>query len=50
MKFIIEDKVFETFYNDTTCTDQNTNGKKEVTLVTCNNSNGNRIIVKAREI
>ena len=42
-------KVFETFYNDTTCTDQNTNGKKEITLVTCNNSNGNRIIVKARE-
>ena len=42
-------KVFETFYNDTTCTLQDTNGKKEITLVTCNNANGNRIIVKARE-
>lgn len=42
-------KVFETFYNDTSCTLQDTNGKKEITLVTCNNANGNRIIVKARE-
>lgn len=38
---------FETEFNDTSCTSQETNGKQEITLVTCNNVNNNRIIVKA---
>lgn len=33
---------------DTACTSQGTNGKKEITLVTCNNANKNRLIVKAK--
>ena len=35
---------------DTSCTDQNTNGKKIVTLITCTNDNKKRVIVHAREI
>lgn len=41
--------VFETKIDDLSCTSQETNGAREITLVTCNNFNGNRIIVKARE-
>ena len=40
-------KKYETSFTDTSCTLQDTFGKKELTLVTCNNLNGNRIIVKA---
>lgn len=40
---------YEIDKNDTSCTLQNTYGKKEITLVTCNNLNGNRLIVKAKE-
>lgn len=36
--------------SDVSCTSQDTNGKKEVTLVTCNNINKKRIIIKAREV
>jgi len=39
-------KNFETEFNDTSCTNQQTNGKQELTLVTCNNVNNKRIIVK----
>lgn len=46
--YYIYDK-FETSKNNTACTNQNTNGKKEITLVTCNNINKNRLIVKAVE-
>ena len=35
---------------DDSCTNQNTNGKKEVTLITCTNDSKKRVIVKAREI
>ena len=35
--------------NDTSCLSQNTNGYKEVTLITCNSIKGNRLIVKAKE-
>ena len=35
---------------DTSCTDQNTNGKKVVTLITCTKNNKKRVIVHAREI
>lgn len=38
---------FETKFDDTSPTSQDTRGKQEITLVTCNNLNNNRIIVKA---
>lgn len=40
---------YETSKSDISCTNQNTNGKREITLVTCNNINKNRLIVKAIE-
>ena len=46
--YYVYDK-YETDKNDTTCTSQNTYGKKEITLITCNNFNGNRLIIKAKE-
>ena len=42
-------RIYETDKNDTSCTYQETNKKKEITLVTCNNLNGNRLIIKAKE-
>ena len=42
-------KTYETDYNDLTCIDQNTNGKKELTLITCNNIKNKRRVVKATE-
>ena len=48
IKYYIYDK-YETEKNNISCTSQDTNGKKEVTLVTCNNLNGNRLIIKAKE-
>ena len=45
--YTIYDK-FETTEDDTSSLSQNTNGQKELTLVTCNNLNGNRLIIKAR--
>ena len=35
---------------DTSCTSQQTNGKKEVTLITCTNYGTQRLVVKAREV
>ena len=35
---------------DVSCTSQRTNGKKEITLITCENSGKQRLAVKAREI
>lgn len=46
--YYIYDK-YEIDKNDVSCTSQDTNGKKEITLVTCNNLNGNRLIIKAKE-
>ena len=46
--YIIYNK-FEVSANDTSCTNQNTNNKREVTLVTCNTIKGNRLVVKAKE-
>ena len=48
-KFYSIYNVFETKMDDLSCTSQDTNNAREVTLVTCNNLNGNRIIVKAKE-
>ena len=36
--------------DDVSCTTQLTNGKKEVTLITCTNDNKQRYIIKAREM
>lgn len=36
--------------DDVKCTSQLTNGKKEVTLITCTNDSKQRVVVKAREI
>lgn len=35
--------------DDLSCTEQNTNGSREITLITCNNIKGNRVCLKARE-
>ena len=42
--------MYEIEKNDMNCTSQETNGKKEITLITCNNINKKRFIIKAREI
>lgn len=42
-------KSYETDYNDLTCTNQDTNGKKEITLITCNNIKNKRRVIKATE-
>lgn len=48
VNYIVYEK-YEINENNTSCTSQNTSGKKEITLVTCNNLNKNRLIVKAKE-
>lgn len=49
VSYLIYDK-YVTDYSSIECTSQNTNGEKEVTLVTCNKpDNTKRIIVKAKE-
>lgn len=49
VSYYIYDK-YEISKNDTSCTNQNTNGKREITLLTCNNVTKNRLIVKASEL
>ena len=40
--------IYEVLENDVSCLSQATNGQKEITLITCNNNNGKRLIVKAK--
>lgn len=40
---------YEVDATDTDCMSQNTNNYKEITLITCNNLNSKRIIIKAKE-
>lgn len=40
---------YETDYNDLSCMKQETDGKKEITLITCNNIKNKRRIIKACE-
>lgn len=40
---------FETTQKDTSSLSQDTHGLRELTLITCNNFNGNRLIIKAKE-
>ena len=42
--------IYEINSNDTSCTFQDTKGQKIVTLITCNNVNGKRLIIHAKEI
>lgn len=46
--YYVYDK-FEISKSDTSCTSQETKGKREITLVTCNNINKNRLVIKAKE-
>ncbi len=50
---VITYKVYDIYTvepTDVKCTSQLTNGKREVTLITCKNSGKQRLVVKAREI
>lgn len=50
---MLEYEVYDTYYvdpKDVSCTSQLTNGKKEVTLITCNSDGSERLVVKAREV
>ena len=49
VSYYVYDK-YEISSNDMNSVNQNTYGNKEITLITCNNFNGNRLIVKAKEI
>ena len=40
----------EIAYNDFSCTNQDSNKDKIITLITCNNVTGNRLCIKAIEI
>ena len=42
--------IYESKSDDTSCTFQNTNGLRIVTLVTCNNVNGKRLVIHAKEM
>ena len=49
----IKYSVYDTYVvnpDDVACTSQKTDGKKEITLITCTNSGQQRFIVKAREV
>ena len=48
IEYIVFD-MFEIEPNDSSCMSQNTNGEKIITLLTCNNVNGKRLIIKAKE-
>jgi sortase A len=49
LKYSVYDK-YTVVPEDTSCTSQNTDGKKIVTLITCTNDNKKRVIVHAKEI
>lgn len=49
LEYSIYDK-FEVEINNTSVLNQNTNNKKELTLITCNNKKKNRFILKAKEM
>lgn len=48
LEYIVYD-VYDTDYTDLSCTLQDTNGKKEITLITCHNIKSKRTIIKAKE-
>ena len=48
IQYLIYD-IFKVFPDQTDCLSQDTNGKKEVTLITCTQDSKKRIIIKAQE-
>lgn len=40
---------YETDYDDLSCINQDTNGNREITLITCNNIKNRRRVIKATE-
>ena len=48
IQYVVYDK-YTVDPTDVSCTSQLTNGKKEVTLITCTNDSKQRVVVKARE-
>lgn len=49
LKYMVYNK-YEVDPTDVSCTSQKTNGKKEITLITCTNDSKHRVIVKATEV
>ena len=49
LEYVIYD-IYKVLPEDTSCLSQETNGKREVTLITCTNDAKKRIIVKAQEV
>lgn len=49
IKYVVYNK-YQVSPDETECTSQHTNGKKEITLITCTNDSKERIIVKATEV
>jgi len=49
LKYVVYDK-YIVDPEDTSCTTQKTNGKKEITLITCTNDSKRRYIIKATEV
>lgn len=49
LKYSVYDK-YEVSPDDTSCTSQLTDGRKEITLITCTNDSKLRVIVKAKEV
>ena len=49
VSYFVYDK-YEVSETDLSCTDQNTNGKMEATLITCTKKKNNRLVVKCRAI
>lgn len=49
VSYFVYDK-YETSETDLSCTNQNTDGEREVTLITCTKKKNNRLVVKCREI
>ena len=41
--------IYKVLPNDVNCLNEETGGKREITLITCTNDSKQRIIVKARE-
>ena len=41
---------YEVEPTDVSCTTQLTNGRKEITLITCTDDSKHRVVVKAREV
>ncbi len=47
VSYLVYDK-YEVPETDLSCTNQNTNGEREVTLITCTNKKNNRLVVKCK--